>query len=214
MTTPPPPPPPPPSTPDGPSGQPFGQPAPPAPVPPPPAPPAYPSAAPGYPPGPGYGYAPQGKPPRPRVPVAGALLLVAAVVVMVGCFLPWVSFAGGDLNGFDDGFYLDEEVYDAPAALAAFGAVLLAAFGITLLAAGRVLAIAIISVVAAGLGLFVALFYLVMCSDMVDDLSLLDASVGVGVILQPIGALLAIAGGIVALVKRRRFPAGAPGPSY
>jgi len=152
---------------------------------------------------PAYGNPPQGKPPRPKATVGGALLLVAAAVVLLGCFLPWVSVGGTSINGFDDGFVFDNEMYDAPGALAAFGVVLLLAFGITLLAAGRVLAIAIISVVASGLGLLVAFFYVAMCVDMADSLSLVGADVGIGVILQPIGALLAIAGSIVALVQRK-----------
>lgn len=159
------------------------------------------------------------------------MLLVAVAVVVLGCFLPWVTSSGGDLNGFDN-YYCDDSFecfgstftvdgrgefnedvtqLESPAVLAMIGAVLLAAFGITLVAAGRVLAIAIIALIASSLGVLAALLFIAVANgtEYVESTSVGADGIGIGVILQLLGALLALAACIVTLVQRRR-----PTPAY
>lgn len=222
VTNPPPPPPPVPPNPGEPFGQqPYGQqPPPPAPPPPPPPPGAY-APPPGFPPGP-VAYAPATKPPRPRVPIAGMLLLAGAVLVLVGCLLPWVSGGEESLNGFDNYYCVDDldcigtedawgplgyaedgsaTSFEPAAVLSVIGIVVLVAFGITFLAAGRVFAVAIISTILTAFGVLIALLFIGVASSAADNL---EADIGLGVFVHLLGAIVAVAGSIVALAKRRR----------
>lgn len=166
------------------------------------------------------------KQPRPRAVVGGALLVGAAVLVVLGCILPWVTgissdFGTDSLNGFDYFYCADdldvcmgspEEIpgiiddegttaLEQPGILAVMGAVLLFAFGVTLLAAGRVLAIAIIALVASAIGLIVSILFIALASIAAGDMG---GSVGIGAVLQLVGAVAALAGSIVALAQRKR----------
>lgn len=130
------------------------------------------------------------------MPVAGVLLLVGAALLVVGCILPWFSVSGTDYNGFGDEA---GESRDGPFFVGM--AVILAAFGITLLAARRVLAVAIIAVVVASFSLIAGL------ADYGDVSDLTDAGFadgGPGLLVVILGSLCSLAGGIVALAKRRR----------
>lgn len=180
------------------------------------------------PPMPAPGYVPQGptKLPRARAKVGGTMLLVAVAAVVAGCFLPWVTSSAGDLNGFDN-YYCDDSFdcigssfqveglgafnedvtqLESPAVLAMIGAVLLAAFAITLIAAGRILAIAIIALIASSFGVLAALLFMAVAAgtEYVDSTSTPADGISIGVILQLLGALLAVAACIVTLVQRRR----------
>ena len=223
MTNPPPPPPPP-------GPQPYGQPPPP-PAPAQPSPQAYgqqpppppPPPAPGHPPvaPPGFPVAPA-KPPRPRIPIAAALLVVGAVLVLAGCLLPWVTGGDETLNGFDN-FYCDQEFdcigtkdsflprevveddsvnsFEPAAVLSIIGIVVMLAFAITFFAAGRVFAVAIISTVLTGLGVLIAFLYIAIAASAADWAG---GEIGIGVFVHFLGAIVAVAGSVVALAKRRR----------
>lgn len=160
-----------------------------------------PSIAPGaYGAPPGYG---QGKPPRPETNVAGILMLVGAVVIGIGCFIPWIESGGESFNGFDDitgGF--DDDAATGPVFL--FLGLVLVGFGITTLAAKRVLPIMIIGIVAAA---FSALGALGVYSDYDDKYGAI-AEMGPGLPVVAIGSVVGLAGAIVGCAKRRRWPAG------
>jgi hypothetical protein len=169
----------------------------PPPIPPPPGPPL-PGQQPaivGAPPPPGW--ATQIAPSRPKAPTAAGLMIAGAVVMIVGSFLTWFTIGGLDVNGFTD---FGGEDRDGPAF---FGfAVILAAFGITTLAARRLLPIAILAVVLAS---FAAIFAFADYGDVSDleDLGFVEKA-GPGLPVVIVGSLIALAGGIVALAKRRR----------
>ena len=78
---------------------------------------------------------------------------------------------------------------------------ILAGFGITTLAARRLLPIAILAVVFASFALIFALVDYGDISDL-EEVGLVEAGPGVPIVI--LGALIALAGGIVALAKRRR----------
>jgi hypothetical protein len=158
------------------------------------------------------GYAPQGYgAPVPTEPtkradakIAGGLVILGAVISIIGIYLPWISGRGESING--TGYYLTSDgIIESPGTLVWFPAVPLIGFGIALIAAGRVLAVAILAVIAAVIAEFIGLGMVGIANDMVDISSFGGggASLGVGVILQPIAPLIGLAGGIVALVKRR-----------
>ena len=123
-------------------------------------------------------------------------MIAGAAVMIVGSFLTWFTIGGLDVNGFTD---FGGEDRDGPVF---FGfAVILAAFGITTLAARRLLPIAILAVVLAS---FAAIFAFADYGDVSDleDLGFAEAGPGLPVVI--VGSLIALAGGIVALAKRRR----------
>jgi hypothetical protein len=126
------------------------------------------------------------------------LLIGGAVVIAIGSFLTWFTIEGEEITGFTE---LADETRDGPA-LVGF-AVILAGFGITTLAARRLLPIAILAVVFASISLLVAL---VDYGDVVDleDEPFLTVEAGPGLPIAIVGSLIALAGGIVALAKRRR----------
>ena len=136
------------------------------------------------------------------------LVVVGALISLIGVFLPWLSGAAGETgNGLDD--YLFEnadgelQIMESPGTAMIVGAVVLLGLGLALLLAGRVLAVAIIAIVVAAIGVFVGLGMLGIVSDTKDFVG--DGSIGVGAVLQPIGPLVALAGAIAATAKRRRF---------
>jgi hypothetical protein len=147
--------------------------------------------------------APGTKPPRPAVTIAAIVLLVGSALMVVGSLLPWLEGFGETLNGFDEDF--DGDSRSGPAY--AFLAVVFAGFAITFLAAKRVLAVAIISVVLAAFAVLASFGDLSDANDEKDILEALggsDISLGVGIPVVIIGALVALGGSIAALAKRRR----------
>jgi hypothetical protein len=123
-------------------------------------------------------------------------MIAGAVVIVIGSFLTWFTIGDTDVNGFSD---LGGQDRDGPAFVGF--AVILAAFGITTLAARRLLPIAILAVVFASFALIFALADYGDVSDL-EDLGLAEAGPGLPVVV--VGALIALAGGIVALARRRR----------
>jgi hypothetical protein len=138
------------------------------------------------------------KPPRPATPIGGLLMIAGAVIICVGCALPWLEIAGQSLNGFDEG---PDDVALGPGLV--FLAIVVFAMGITTLAAKRILAIAIIGIVAAA---FCAAAGAAQWADYSDfaDVPLFDADLGPGLPVTVVGSLLALAGAIVTTAKRRR----------
>jgi hypothetical protein len=123
-------------------------------------------------------------------------MILGAVLMIIGSFLTWFTIGGVDITGFSE---LGDEDRDGPAF---FGfAVILIAFGITTLAARRLLPIAILAVV---LATFAAIFAFADYGDVTDleDVGLAKAGPGLPVVI--VGSLIALAGGIAALAKRRR----------
>jgi hypothetical protein len=138
------------------------------------------------------------------VPIAAVLLLIGAVLTVVGSALPWVKAAGETINGFTRGD-TEDSVNDGP--VLTFIAVLLAGFAITFLVAKRVFVLAILSVVFASFVILIGAADLGDAQDVRDFFRVFgdeDASVGAGLPVVIVGGLVALAGGIVSLAKRRR----------
>ena len=181
-------------------------------LPPPPAP--YPPQATGIPPA--YappGYAPYAaaavpKPPRPPVPVGSWLLIGGAVVMIVGSALNWYTVAGTKLNGFEDTFDPDTgRVTTNTGGVFVLLAILALGFGIAQLAAKRVPAVAILAVVFATFGVLGVAGELANTSDrrhFVEGSATFSMGPGIYVVL--LGALVALAGSIATLSRRRRWP--------
>src|SRR5690606_34469944 len=95
--------------------------------------------------------------------------------------------------------------------LSVIGVAVTAAFALVLLLGGRRVWAAIVSLVLSAFGAFGALLFLVVAGSSADNVG---GSVGIGVILQMVGALLAIAGSIVVLVKGNEAVAPPAYPAY
>ena len=145
--------------------------------------------------------APTAKPPRPDVKLGAILVIAGSLISFIGVFLPWATVGNESQNG--TGFFVgsDFTIYDNPGAAVIFIALVTVGLGIALFFAGRVLAVAIIAIVAASIALLVGLGMIGITSDTAD---FGDGSIGIGAILQPIAPLLTLAGAIVATAKRRR----------
>lgn len=150
---------------------------------------------------PGYGPA---SPPRPDTKVAGFLMLAGAVVITIGCFVPWLSGRGSSVNGFDDltGSFDDEA---ASGYVFVFFAVILLAFGITTLAAKRLLPIMIIGIVVAALSVVGSLAEYSDYRDLADS-ELIEADTGPGLPIVILGSAIALGGAIAGCAQRRRWP--------
>lgn len=181
----------------------------PPPPPPPPAPPtpfgySAPGAAPqGYPlPGTGLaGGQPAQKPPRPSVPAGSWLLIIGGVLLIAGSFLNWFTLEGEKFTGFSGS---GSDTKDGPVFV--FFGVLAFGFGLAQLLARRVLAVAILAIIFA---VFAVLAAIVDLRDVADAMDLSDtfgfaASQGPGLWVVLVGSLLALAGGVATLAKRRR----------
>lgn len=152
------------------------------------------------------------KPPRPDVKIGAILTLVGSLVTIVGVFLPWASGGGRSFNGMatfiDDSF----TAFETPGAVSIFLGLVTIGFGIALFFAGRVLAVAILAIVFAaftvlwGLGAISIATEAVAVGDSLSNAEETSGDPGFGAILQPISALITLAGGIVCTAKRRRWP--------
>lgn len=169
-----------------------------------PAPPPPPNAPfPGYQYPPGYAAVAQqvpqvARPPRPDTKVAAWLMMAGAVVVAVGCFLPWLDAGPFSVNGFDDLSLFDDE---APSGYVfMFFAAVMVGFGITTLAAKRLLPIMIIGIVIGSFSLLGAIAELADYNDLPIDL-------GPGLPVVLAGSALALAGAIAGCSRRRQWPA-------
>ena len=157
--------------------------------------------------GPAYGAAgfplagvPGSKLPRPAVTVGAGLLVVGGLLLIVGSFLTWFSVLGESYTGFSSG---DGGTKDGPVFL--FLGVVVLAFGIVQLLARKVLAIGILAIVMSALALLAALADIGDVSDNMDlaDSVGIEASTGPGLWVILIGALIAMAGAIATVAKRR-----------
>jgi hypothetical protein len=145
----------------------------------------------------------EAKPPRPEVRLAAILAMVGSLISIIAVYLPWVS--GGEESQNGTGVFLtsDFTIIDNPGILVIILAVITAGLGIALFFAGRVLAVAIITIVVAVIAVLTGIGMVATASGTSD---LTGGSVGFGAILQPIAPLITLAGGIIATAKRRRWP--------
>jgi hypothetical protein len=148
---------------------------------------------------------------RPHATVAGALLLVGAVLAALGSVLTWATFPDAvavegiarTFNGFTD---IAGESKDGPF-FTAFAA-LLAAFGITLLLARRVTGVLILGAIVAGFGAAAAVIDLLDVADPDGVAAASQPSVGIGLPVVVGGFVLALAGSLVGLVSGRTGKVG------
>ena len=138
---------------------------------------------------------------RPSVTVGAALLLLGGALLIIGSLLDWYTQFGRDVNGFST---VDGETRNGPVFV--FFGVVAAGFGVAMLAAKRMLAVAILGVVFSALAVLVAFIDLADVADAKDEAPLLglELTQGPGLWVILVGGLVALAGGIAALAKRRR----------
>jgi len=140
------------------------------------------------------------KPPRPTVTVGAALLVAGGALLILGSFLNWFSLEGESFTGFSGE---GSETKDGPVFV--FFGVLAIGFGVAMLAAKRMLAVAIPGVVFSTLAVLAAFVDLADVSDAKDIAEEFDLTFaqGPGLWVILLGGLLALAGSITALAKRR-----------
>ena len=120
--------------------------------------------------------------------------------MILGSFLSWFTVEGTSYTGFSSD---DSGSKDGPVFL--FLGVLVLAFGIAQLAARKVLAVGILAIVISVVALVAALADIGDVSDAVDLAGTFgaDASSGPGLWVILVGSLIALAGAIATVAKRR-----------
>lgn len=137
--------------------------------------------------------------------VGSVLVIIGALVAILGTFLPWANLGDETGTGFDFYRFRDNSnlvEFDTPGAVVLFFAGGLVGLGIALFFAGRVLAVAIIAIIASAIGALVGLVMIGLMGAVTNDVG---GSIGYGVVLTILGPLVALAGAITATAKRRRF---------
>ncbi len=137
-------------------------------------------------------------------------MVAGAIVAIVGVFLPWLTGGFAERNGTDryvlfdpdDPFQITYTEFTAPGNASIAIAVVLAGLGIALFFAGRVLAVAIVGIIVSVIAVFVGAFMIGIASDTREFDG--GGDFGIGLILQPLAPLAALAGSIVATATRRR----------
>lgn len=130
-------------------------------------------------------------------------MLAGGAVTVIGCIVPWLTFSGGSLNGFDEFLGLDDNPFETqtPGPMFVLIAVTMAAFGVTTLAAKRLLPIMIVGIVIGAFSLLAALVEL----DHYGDYATGGTSLGAGLPIVAVGSAAALAGAITGCSKRRRW---------
>ena len=151
-------------------------------------------------PGFAMGAVPAVKAPRPAVTTGAGMLVLGGALLIAGSFLTWFTVLGESYTGFSSG---DEGSKDGPVFV--FLAVVVLACGLAQLMARKVLALGIVAIVVSALALLAALADIGDVSDVIDLAETLDieASSGPGLWVILIGALIAMAGAIATVAKRR-----------
>lgn len=134
---------------------------------------------------------------------AAIVVIVGALVSAVAVHLPWLSVGGATQTGTGVFVTTDFELYDRPGDSVLVIAAVLLGLGIALFFAGRVLAIAITSLVFASVGLIVAIAMVAIVSDTRELVG--DGSLGIGLFALAPGAALSLGGSIWATARRRRW---------
>ena len=145
-----------------------------------------------------------GKPPRPRVTVGSILIVVGALLAIAGTFLPWANLGNETGTGFDSYRFRDNLnviEFDSPGVVVLVFAGGIIGLGLALFFAGRVLAVAIISIIVTLIAAIVGLVMIGLMAAVVDDVG---GSIGFGVAMTLFGPLVSLAGAITATAKRRR----------
>ena len=128
------------------------------------------------------------------------MLALGGVLLIAGSFMKWFTFDGESFTGFSSG---DGGSKDGP--IFVFLGVVVLAFGIAQLVARKVLVVGILAIVFSALALLAALADI---GDVRNAVKLADsfgveASSGPGLWIILIGALIAMAGSIATVAKRR-----------
>lgn len=149
------------------------------------------------------GMAISGKPPRPVVTIGAALMIAGGALMIVGSFLNWFEIDGERFNGFSSGTDSDDGMKDGPAFVVLGG--LAVVFGFVQLASKKLLALGIIGIIVSAFGLMAAFADLSDVNDVVDfgEAFGFDAAAGPGLYVVVLGSVLAIAGSIATVAKRR-----------
>lgn len=132
----------------------------------------------------------------------GALLLIGGGAAQaLAAFLPWYTAGSVKLNGFDHYVTKDLSEINNPGRIWVTMGVILVGLGVATWFAGRRLVLAIIGVGVAAVTLFTSLLGIGAAQDTKDQSGVGRA--GFGAYLGIISALIAFAGSIIILIRRR-----------
>ncbi len=141
-----------------------------------------------------------------RAPGGAITMIAGALVAIIGTFLPWITFGNDSVNGYETYFIGDD--FDAfewnnPGAFVVGAMVIVIITAGIVLAAGRRVATWIISLLAAGFGGLMTLGAIGAVGSVLDNSSFVDdLTIGFGVGLCLLGAVVSGVGAIIVAVKK------------
>jgi len=150
-----------------------------------------------------YGFVVAAKGPRPEVHRGATILMIGGAGFVVGAFLPWYQAGSLRLTGMDTFINNDGTDFVKPGVIwIVLGAILLALGAVSFFAA-RHLAVAVAAVVVAVVGVFASLIGVGVAKSQHDNTGGVGDA-GPGAFVGIIAILVALAGSVHILSKRRR----------
>jgi hypothetical protein len=139
---------------------------------------------------------------RPVTRTGAAILAAGGLAHVVAVFLPWYSVSNVELKGLDEFLTPDGAPFYGPGKIWLVVGGLLFALGVTMYILGRIFWIAIAAVLVAILGVFTSLLGVGAASNVRNYNG--GGEIGAGCWIGIMSILLALAGSIQVLAKRRR----------
>jgi hypothetical protein len=143
---------------------------------------------------------------RPKSPVGSILIMLGGALLIVCAWLPWFTLNSESANGWDTFASTSDDgvrVFESPGKIFVVTGIVVLIFGIIAYVVGKQLALAIVTLVVTVIAFFVSLLGLGVAAnqrEFLDD----EGNIGIGVVLGFLSMLVAVAGAIVVLAKRRR----------
>jgi hypothetical protein len=136
-------------------------------------------------------------------------MIIGALLAIIGTFLPWITNSGGgfsdSINGYETYFVgdaIDATLWENPGAYVVGAMMLVIAMAVIILAAGRSTATWILGIIAAGLAGLMTIGALGAVASMLDLAVFGGLSIGIGILVCLLGAVVAGVGAIIVAAKK------------
>jgi|SRR5829696_2541241 len=150
----------------------------------------------------GFPVAPRG--PRPEAKTGAVLLMVAGAMQIIGALLPWYAGGGVTANGFDEFPTREGDLLQSPGRVWVVVGLVLFALGLVTYIRRRILAVAIVALLVAIIGLFTSLLGVGAARNMRDITYAGQGGPTTGAFVGIISVIVAMAGAVQVLSRRRR----------
>jgi len=151
-----------------------------------------------------YGFPVAARGPRPEAKVGAVMLMVAGALQILGALLPWYQGAGVTANGFDEFPTPEGNVLQSPGRVWVAIGLVLFGLGLVTYIRRRIVAVGVTALVVATIGLFTSLLGVGAARNMRDLTYGGQGGPATGAFVGIISIVVAIAGAVQVLSRRRR----------